>query len=373
MPAATRNFSFICGQDDFLVGRMGRKRFDELAGDSTDEFSREVVNGFAANVDEVESAVNRFREAVQTVPMFGGRRVVWLKDVNFLADSVTGKAETTLKCVEDLQQLLGSVNPEESAVLITAAPVDRRRSFAKWCEKNADFDLADGGEDAEGLGPVVLAEAGAIGVTFGPGALELLLAKIGANTRLLVEEVHKLAAHAADGAVIDEASVAEMSPNAAQGDFFETADAFFSGDLQWTLASLRRHFFAGGDARPVLAALQNRNRILIQVRALADAGDVRVGPRGVDGLQRAGEAHGPKFGEAVAEKSSFNVFTQNPWYVGKLAGSGPLPSLRRLIDNQREFINAFEEIIRRPDEQAEVLRDLAVRCLATPAARAVPA
>jgi DNA polymerase-3 subunit delta len=99
MTAATRNFSFICGQDDFLVGRMGRKRFEELAGEATDEFSREVVNGFAANVDEVETAVNRFREAVQTIPMFGGKRVVWLKDVNFLADSVTGKAETTLKCV----------------------------------------------------------------------------------------------------------------------------------------------------------------------------------------------------------------------------------------------------------------------------------
>src|SRR5471030_940345 len=79
-----RNFSFICGRDDFLVGRMGRKRYDELAGGAADEFSQEIVNGFAANVDEVEVAVNRFREAIQTMPMFGGQRVVWLKDVNFL-------------------------------------------------------------------------------------------------------------------------------------------------------------------------------------------------------------------------------------------------------------------------------------------------
>jgi DNA polymerase-3 subunit delta len=50
--------------------------------------------------------------------------------------------------------------------------------------------------------------------------------------------------------------------------------------------------------------------------------------------------------------------------VGKLAGSAKLPTLRRLIDNQREFISAFEAIIRRPDEQEEVLRDMAVRCLA---------
>jgi DNA polymerase-3 subunit delta len=296
--------------------------------------------------------------------MFGGRRVVWLKDVNFLADTVTGKAETTIKPVEDLQQLLQSVDPQETSVLITAAPVDRRRSFLKWCERNADFTLADGGEDTDGLGAVVLAEARLMGVQFGPGALELLLAKIGSNTRLLVEEVHKLAAHSADGAVIEEASVAEVTPNAAQGDFFETADAFLSGDLQLTLAALRRHFFAGGDARPVLAALQNRTRILIQVRALADAGDARVGPRGVEGLQQAAAAYGTKYGDAAAQKSSLNVFTQNPWYVGKLVGSSSLPPLRRLIDNQREFTAAFEEIIRRPDAQEEVLRDMAVRCLA---------
>lgn len=366
MPAATtRNFTFICGQDDFLVGRMGRQRFEELSGDSPDEFSREIVNGFAVNVDEVETAVNRFREAVLTVPMFGGRRVVWLKDVNFLADTVTGRAETTIARLEDLQQVLQSVNPEETAVLITAAPVDRRRSFARWCEKNADFALADGGEDADGLGSVVDAEARSIGVKFGPGALELLLARIGPNTRLLVEEVHKLAAHAADGAMIDEASVAELTPNAAQGDFFEMADAFFSGDLPWTLAALRRHFFAGGDARPVLAALQNRNRILIQLRALVDAGDASVGKGGVTGLQKAAAAYGAAYGEAAGEKSSFNVFTQNPWYLAKLAGSAPLPPLRRLIENQREFVDAFEEIIRRPDGQEEVLRDMAVRCLAS--------
>lgn len=364
MPApATRTFSFICGQDDFLVGRMGAKRFTELSGDTADEFSREVVSGFAANVDEVGSAVNRFREAVLTLPLFGGRRVVWLKDVNFLADTVTGKAETTLQQVEDLQRVLESVDPAETAVLVTAAPVDRRRSFAKWCEKNADFALADGGGDGDALGAVASAEARSIGVAFGPGALELLLARIGANTRMLAAEVHKLAAHA-EGAVIDEASVTLLTPNAAQGDFFEMADAFFSGDLGWTLAALRRHFFAGGDARPVLAALQNRNRILIQLRALADAGDASVGPRGVDGLPKAAEVYGAGYGEAAGEKSSYNIFTQNPWYLGKLAGAAPLPPLRRLIDNQREFISAFEEIIRRPGGQEDVLRDMAVRCLA---------
>jgi DNA polymerase-3 subunit delta len=372
MPSA-KPFAFVCGADEFLVQRAGQQRFDVLAAEAgADEFSREIISGFAANISEVEAAINRFREAVQTVPMFGGGRVIWLKDVSFLADNVTGRAEGTLKLVEDLQQLLAVVNPAEAAVLITAAPVDRRRAFPKWCEKNADFALIGGDSDAggEALAGIVLAEARSLGVTFAPGAVELLLAKVGANTRLLVEEVRKLATYAGDpstplgtgGAVIEEKHVIELTPNTAEGDFFEAAEAFFSGDLKWALAALHRHFFAGGDARPVISALQNRNRILLQLRALLDAGEVHLGPRGVDGLPRAATAHAAKFGEAAGEKSAYNIFTQNPWYLGKLA-SGKLPSLRRLIGNQHELIAAFEEIIRRPNEQEEVLRAMAVRCM----------
>ena len=385
MPAA-KKFIFICGSDDFLVGRMGKERFEALAAGVTDEFSRETISGFAANVGEVESTINRFRDAVQTVSMFGGKRVVWLKDVNFLADTVTGRAESTLALVADLQQILESLNAEETAVLITAAPIDRRRSFPKWCEKNADFILVGGDADgaSEALAGVALAEAKAFGACFAPGAVELMLAKVGANTRLIVEETRKLATYAlapvdtgnrpagkaippaeesGELATITEAHVAELTPNVAEGDFFEAAEAFFSGDLQWTLAALHRHFFSGGDARPVISALQNRNRILMQVRALVDAGDARISPRGLDGLQRAAGSYAARF-VGVTEKSSFNLFTQNPWYVGKLASSAKLTTLRRLIDNQQEFIAAFEEIIRRPNEQEDVLREIAVRCLA---------
>jgi DNA polymerase-3 subunit delta len=363
--APAKNFTFICGSDDYLVGRAGKERFAALAAEATDEFSRETISGFAGNVGEVENAVNRFRDSVQTVAMFGGRRVVWLKDVNFLADTVTGRAESTLRLVEDLQAVLAAVNPDETAVLVTAAPIDRRRSFPKWCEKNADFTLVggDGDSASEALAGVARAEAKSLGATFAPGAVELLLAKVGANTRLIVEETRKLATYAGEGAAIEETHVADLTPNVAEGDFFEAAEAFFSGDLRWTLTALHRHFFTGGDARPIISALQNRNRILLQVRALVDAGEVRIGSRGLDGLPRAAGAYATRFTGAT-EKSSYNVFTQNPWYVGKLAGSAKLPTLRRLIDNQQEFIGAFEAIVRRPNEQEEVLREMAVRCLA---------
>jgi len=394
--ASENPFTFICGSDDFLVDRLGKARFAAMVGDSQDEFAREVLSGFANNVDEVRSAIYRLRDSVQTVSMFGGgeRRVVWFKDVNFLADSVTGRADSTLALLDELKEILSRLNPQETALLITAAPVDRRRAFPKWCEKTADFTLIDDKEDGgeAALLGVIRSEAAALGVSITPDASALLLARIGSNTRLIVEELHKLAnfvetdgssenaasrasgqnAHAgsATTVTIEEAHVAELTPNVAEGEFFETAEAFFSGDLQWTLAALQRHFFAGGDARPILAALQNRNRLLIQIRALLDSGEAQLGRRGLEGLPAAKTRYDAKFIGAT-EKNSFNLFSQHPFYVGKLAGAGGStgraggpPSLRRLIDNQQEFITAFEETITRPREQEQVLGEMVTRCLA---------
>lgn len=361
--ASVKTFMMICGADDFLVQRAGKERHAALSQEITDEFSRETISGYVANVDEVERAVNQFREAVQTVSMFGGRRLVWFKDVNFLADTITGRSEGTLKQVEEVQAILEAVDPAQVAILITAAPVDRRRSFPKWCEKNADYQFVggDGDNASEALAGVVMQEARSLGVKLGEGALELLLARIGANTRLLIEEVHKLASYAGDKNVISEEDVAELTPNVAEGDFFEVADRFFAGDLPGTIQALRKHFYAGGEGRAVIASLQNRNRLLLQVKALGTTGIATPGPRGIQGMDRAKEAFGRYFLGAT-EKSSFNLFTQNPWYLGKLS-SAPLFTLQRLIEVQHELIVAFEGLVERPQAQEEVLRDMAVRCL----------
>jgi DNA polymerase III subunit delta len=371
MPAA--RFTYVFGPDDFLVARLARERFERAAA-GLDEFSRETISGFAANVGEVEAVVHRFRESVQTFGLFGGRRVVWLKDVNFLADSVTGRSEGTLKLVADLQELLERIVPDEVAVIVSASPVDRRRSFAKWCEANADAVAAgESGRGGVAVDWAALAreECARWKVELSADALELLVGKTGGNARIFIGEIQKLATYAdAEGATISEDDVEKLVPASGEGDFFEAAEAFFSRNLEWTLDALRRHFFAGNDARPLLTSLQNRNRLLIQMRALMLGGELTISPRGVDksALDRAARACAAMFGEAAADKSAFNVFLQNPWYLGKLTGGHELPPLRKLIDHQLEFARAFEELIARPNEDEDILRAMAIRCLARSAA-----
>lgn len=363
---AERPFTFICGDDDYLVTEKGRAWFSEQTRELSDSLSKEVVDGRAANVAEVEDAVHRFTSAVQTLSLFGERKVVWLKDVNFMADSPTGRAQGTLDLLDELKIALGGLDPSGVGVLITAQPVDKRRSFYKWCQKTADFTaLAAGKDSAEVCLGLIRSECEAAGVSMTSGAVELLIGKVNGHTRLIVEETRKLATYAGAGAeAIDEQLVADLVPNFGDADFFEAADAFYSLKLGWTLEALRRHFFTNNESRPLLGSLQSRNRLLIQLRVLSDAGAIRLGGRGISkgDLDAAARTYARHF-SGSDEKSPLNVFTQNPWYLGRMAETARRVPLKKLISFQIAFAEAFEAIIRRPNEQEEVCRELAIQCL----------
>lgn len=368
-PMSEAKFTYVSGPDDYLVSRLAKKRWSEMSASVSDDFSAEIISGHAGKVEDVEFAVNQFRNSVQTLGLFGGRRVVWLKGITFLADNQTGKAEGTQKACGDLMEILDTINPAEVGVLISATPVDRRKKCAKWLEKSGDYHPA-GGMDAKGGGvetllAVLKEECDSFGVTIGREATEVLISKVAGNTRLLIEETRKLATYLGEeGSEITTPIIDELTPNFGEGDFFEATEAFFSRDLNWVIDALRRHFFAGHDARPVIASLQNRNRLLIQLKSLADGGEIEVGGRGIakGSFERAASTYSAYY-KGLNAKSGFNVFTQNLWYMGKLIGTVKLPSLKKLIDHQLEFVKAFEEIVERPNEQEEALRTMAIRCL----------
>ena len=362
---SSKAFTFICGEDDYLVSEKGREWFAARTEGLTDDLSKEMIDGRASNYAEVASTLDQFRSAVQTVSMFGDRKVVWLKDVTFMADSVTGQAQSTLDLLEELKPFLTGIDPAGVAVLMTAQPVDKRRSFYKWVQKNADFTLLAATGNEAGATKLVVDACDEAGVKISKEAIQALIVKVNGNTRLLVAETGKLCTFIGDqGEAISERLVSDLVPHFGEADFFEAADAFFSLDLEWTLEALRRHFFTNNDSRGLLGSLQSRNRLLIQIRVLLDAKAIQLGSRGISKseLEAAASIYGRHFGEAV-QKSNLNVFTQNPWYLGRLAQTARKVPLRKLVSFQMAFADVFEAILRRPNEQEEVFRELALKCL----------
>ena len=359
---ANANIALICGPDDFLVQREATRRWESMR-EGIDDFGQEVLDGRAGTQGEVENAVSRTLAAIQTLPMFGDRKVVWLREVSFLADSALGKTEATLRQVNRLQSGLSGLDPNSVQLLISASPIDRRRREYKWFQENTKaVFLGEARRSEESLLPILMEEATRLKVRFAPGAAEILIAKVNGNSRLAVEEVRKLATWLGDESDrIEEEHIANLVPAFAEGDFFEAAEAFFSRNLAWTLDAIRRHFFAGYESRSLLSNLQNRNRILIQIRVLLDSGELGLQLSKAT-LERAARTYAHHFGDS-SDKTSLNLFTQNPWYLGRLAQSAKAFPLRRLLDFQAEFLRAFTEILRRPHDEELVIREMAIRCL----------
>lgn len=362
----TKAFTFICGNDDFLVFERGKEWFVEQTKGLADDMAKEVIDGRMGNVAEVSDVVGRFISAVQTLSLFGDRKVVWLKNVSFMANSQTGNAQGTLDLLETLKGVLENLDPGQVSVLITASPVYKVRNFYKWCKTHADFVELEPDKNAGGQGiQIIQEECNKVGVTIHREAMLLLIEKLNGNSRLIVEEIRKLATFIGEsGETIDEKLVMELIPNFGDADFFEAVDAFFSLKLDWTLDALRRHFFTNSESRPLLGSLQSRNRLLIQLRVLLDAGAIRLSGRGIakSELEAAARIYAKHYGNNE-EKSNLNVFTQNPWYLGNLAITASKVPLKKLIAFQIAFSEAFEAIIERPNEQEAVCREIVIRCL----------
>ncbi len=357
-------FTFICGDDDYLVIQEARKFFEEKTKKLSDSFSQEIILARANNVGEVEACIRNFCQAVQTRSLFGDKKVVWLKDINFLEDSITGRAEGTKAQLEILQNCLLELDSTAVDVILSAYPIDRRRKEYKWFEQHGKCIVLSDSKDPEQLKILAKKEAAAYNIKINEDALELLLAKINNSPRLVIEEIHKLATYIGlENKPIDEALVQALVPEFGESNFFETADTFYCKNLNQILESISKYFFHNKEARPLLAALQNRNRLLLQLKALLDSGKVARGGFSItkDSLSAWQKEYGA-YSSNTAEKSSFCIYTQNPWYLSKLAATAKSFDLKTLIQYQLEFVKTFSKLISNYNEQEKVMRELAMRC-----------
>lgn len=362
-------FQFFSGDDDYLLTQKAKETWDGwVAETGADEYSVEVMDGRASNVADVENVVSQAIGSLQAMSLFGGTKLVWIRNANFFADSVTGRAKGTQEQIDQLKATIENLDGASARLLISATPVDRRRAGYKWFFKQGSGEhLAFDGKNVGPLFALMNKITQEAQVSFSGNAPEILIAKVSGNARVVENETHKLATMVGPGGTISEAEVHEHVPVFGDTDFFEAAEAFYTLDLRKTLHALDRHFFTFSDARGLISNLQGRNRLLVQIRTLLDAKAIRLsaGPRGgVDksSWESAQRRYGDVFG-GENSKSGFNIFSQNAWYVGMLARTAERLKLKKLVDFQLEFSRAFEEILSRPNDQHTVMRETAIRCL----------
>src|SRR5207248_9121474 len=108
---ATANIHAIVGSDEARIKRKAAELAQKLAPAEAGEFGLEIIDGAADNVDGAANAIRSAIAALQTLPFFGGGKLVWLKSANFLSDDMRGKSANVLEPLEALGDLLSSGLP----------------------------------------------------------------------------------------------------------------------------------------------------------------------------------------------------------------------------------------------------------------------
>jgi DNA polymerase-3 subunit delta len=366
--------AIIAGKDEYLVDRDGRACFEKAQQAAGAEAEAEVITGQIIRVEDARPLEVQFTESVKTLSMFGTRRVIWLRNFNLVADTVQARSEEVKKSLAHMLKAVVEADPSVS-IVISATPYDGRRKDLSALKTAAHdfilhaspskglFDKSDVQADAQVA--MAVERFKSLGVKAERGVPEILVGRVGQSTRLVLGECEKLAIYVGPGGTIKEADVHRIVPTFGEGEFFEPIEALAARDLKWGMESLDRYFFNEDSSRPLLTVLQNRLRLLIQVRCLADSGDFRLTEDGLPKgqFEAASGRHGPTFGSAA--KSSANLFSQNAWYVSsKVAPAAARYTLAELVDLQLACADCFDASNRGEDEssvRALFLRALAVK------------
>ena len=196
-PKKSDNFFAVVGSDDGLVREKALHLYNELTQGVDDGFTHETIDGIADNSESAFEICSSTVQALLTLPMFGGDKVVWLRNANFFADNVTGRSQRTEAGVERLRATLEKGIPDGVKFLLTAQGIDKRRGFWKFIEKTAAVQVHDRIDTSrdnwqDQVASLVTKRARELGLIFDRSAMELFVMLAGEQSQQIGNELEKL-------------------------------------------------------------------------------------------------------------------------------------------------------------------------------------
>jgi DNA polymerase-3 subunit delta len=247
--AAARVFAVV-GSDEGETKRRARELAVQLTPKEGGDFGVDRIDGSADNSEQAIQRIHQATEAIQTLPFFGSEKLVWLKDVNFLADTVTGRSAGVQNALDEFKDFLGKGLPDGVSFLLSAAEVDKRRSFFKSLARIAkleQFDKLDTSRAGweEDVELVITQLADELNLKFEAEALQLFVRLAGADTRQLRNELEKIDLYLGEKRRVTLEVVRALVAKSTTGVIWELGAGIAKRQLAQSLALLDQLLFQG--------------------------------------------------------------------------------------------------------------------------------
>lgn len=251
------NIHAVVGSDESEVKRVAAELAAKLTPPDAGEFGVEVIDACADNVDQAVAKIRLAIEALQTIPFFGGGKLVWLKNANCMGDSAIGRSAAVQGALEDLAEVLETGLGADVTLLISATETDKRRSFYKALAKRAEVQVIDRLDSSragweEEATEIVRRRAKVRQLQFDEEALDLFVLLTGGDTRQIENELEKIDLYLGKERRVTVEQVRELVPLSRAGVIFELGNALAACDLERALMLVKRLLDQGETAIGIL-------------------------------------------------------------------------------------------------------------------------
>ena len=347
---------FIYGADDYSVQNCAKARFESWRLEAGDDAEIEIVDGAATAASEAARSLGQVREALATLPFFGGEKLVWWKGVVFMDDR---HRAATKDVMESLAQWVGDLESfswQGVRLLISAGKVDKRRGYFKKLKSIAESEGFDGWsiddrnwrERAEAF---LRKELDSRRIRIGAEALTVAVDSVGPDPRGLAQEAEKLALFVGSREQATVEDVEAIVTHNKQARAFAMSDALGDRDARRTMELLDQELWSvKNDSSKseigLLYGLIYKMRAMLLAKALVGSGLLRPGGRYPE-FQKALKSI-PK--EKMPDDKRFDPTAMSPFVLfravaqcGRYQESELMEAMRILLDTNRRMVSSGQD------------------------------
>ena len=368
MPAAApaKSLLLICGDDEFAVKGRAKQIYQEwcveLGG-----MDHEIIDASVSNSGEALRVLAKLREALQTLPFFGGAKVVWLQNCNFLGEERTASAQAVTETLGEISQELKGFDWQNVRLLISAGKVDKRKVFYKTIDKIGaveafagwSMDDKDWAAQAEMYARRSLRE---LKKEINEEALSELVVNVGPNIRLLSNEIEKLSLYVGERKQINEDDVSTIVTRNKQARAFALGDALGERNLPQLLSCLDEEmwemkFDKQKSEIGMLYGLITKIRVLIFLKEMLSAGWLKPG----NDYSRFKAQMEKVPADALPEDKRFNPLAMNPYVLFKALGQARNYTSAELVRAMDLLLQCNRQLVSSNLDESLVLQQALVR------------